>query len=502
MSKSDRPSPYRWIVLVVYMLVTMATQIQWLAHASVMRAARSFYAGQFNPASIFNIDFLAMIYMIVYIVACIPASWIIDRKGIRIGLGIGSAMVALAGLAKGIWASSFVAQVVAQTVLAIAQPFIINAVTAVTVRWFPLRERGTAAGLASLSQYLGFIVALGVTPLMVVTNPARPDYGRGMDTALLAYGIFSFVAGVAAIVFIRERPANAQADDMHEYSGFLNEIKAILSHRDMILLLALFFIGLGIMNAVSSMVDSIAGNLGVMDSDGLIGVFMILGGIIGAVLVPMLSDHFRKRKFFIVLCIAIMVPGMAGLAFAGRLNPYRYEWKTISAPGETLPAIRNGVAHPSFEAEKAGSYVFGYAMSDKAGRAVDSGTVAVDAVRGQVVTLSGSTKDEGIIRTIYLVAIISSFLFGFAVMSAGPIGFQYAAEIIHPASESISQGMLLLVGQISGIAFTAGMSVRNNIFLDSFMTGFAVLAVVTFILTLLMKESPMIITEKEKYGAG
>ena len=28
-------------------------------------------------------------------------------------------------------------------------------------------------------------------------------------------------------------------------------------------------------------------------------------------------------------------------------------------------------------------------------------------------------------------------------MSAGPLGFQYAAEVSHPAPESTSQGMLL-----------------------------------------------------------
>ena len=46
---------------------------------------------------------------------------------------------------------------------------------------------------------------------------------------------------------------------------------------------------------------------------------------------------------------------------------------------------------------------------------------------------------------------------GFFLLSSGPIGFQYGAEITYPASEGTSNGMLLLMGQISGIAFIFGM---------------------------------------------
>jgi hypothetical protein len=42
-------------------------------------------------------------------------------------------------------------------------------------------------------------------------------------------------------------------------------------------------------------------------------------------------------------------------------------------------------------------------------------------------------------------------------LSAGPIGFQYGAEITYPAPEGTSNGLLLLMGQISGIIFILGM---------------------------------------------
>lgn len=79
---------------------------------------------------------------------------LIDTYGIRVGIGLGAVLAAVGGLLKGLLATNFAAVVIGQVVLAIAQPFILNAVTALSARWFPLRERGTAAGLAALAQYL------------------------------------------------------------------------------------------------------------------------------------------------------------------------------------------------------------------------------------------------------------------------------------------------------------------------------------------------------------
>jgi MFS family permease len=414
----SKPSPYRWIVLIALMAVTLVIELQWLAHASVARVAEFYYAGQFNPDSVFNIDFLALSYMVVFLLVSIPASWVIDSRGIKTGLGIGCILTAVFSLLKGLGGNSFPLVVAAQIGLATAQPFILNAVTAVAARWFPLRERGTAAGLAALAQYLGIAVAMGITPLLVISSPGNPDYGKGMSSMLLVYGIISAVTAVAAFFLIKERPRGTKAEDRYTGYKFGEGFKSMLSRRDMLLALLLFFIGLGIFNAVSSMVDSITGSLGVPDSNGLIGVVMIVGGIIGAVILPILSDKFMKRKLFLVITMAGMVPALTGLAFADKL---------FTAPS-----------------------------------------------------------------AVYSVALISAFMLGFFVMSAGPIGFQYAAEISYPVPESGSQGLLLLAGQISGIVFTALMSIKSNILLKPVMVVFTLLSIVSFVLVLFLKESPLV----------
>ena len=427
MSSTPKVYPYRWVILLAFMLISAVVQIQWLAHAAVARPAEVFYEGQFDPSSFFNIDFLAMVYMLVYLVMSFPASYMIDTYGIRVGISIGAVLAGVAGLMKGLFADSFTVVVVAQVGLAIAQPFILNAVTAVSVRWFPLRERGMAAGFSALAQYIGIVIAMLVTPFMVGSDPAKPGYGTGFETMLLTYGWLTFAVAVVTLLLLREKPPTPPSTETMQRHSFAEGVKHILKQRDMQITLLLFLVGLGIFNAVSSMTDSIAENAGVQDSDGLIGGLMLIGGILGALILPILSDKFRKRKVFLVICIAGMVPGIFGLTFAGDLS-----------------------TDPS---------------------------------------------------TVYTISLVSSFVLGFFIMSAGPLGFQYAAEVSHPAPESTSQGMLLWVGQVTGMIFVAGMSVESNRYLPAFMISFAVLSLFSLAAVLFLRESPMIITERDRMEA-
>jgi len=396
----------------------MSVEIQWLTHAAVERPAEIFYKGQFDPASFLNIDFLAMLYMVLFLLLSFPASYIIDTYGIKAALRIGAAIAGIAAICKAVFATSFMGVVLAQAGLAIAQPFILNAVTAVTVRWFPLEERGLAAGLSALAQYIGIIIAMLVTPMLVGSNPELSSYGTGFERMLWIFGAITAISAAAVFFLVREHPEGYEFSEQDTRHDFGKGVLHILRNRDMQITMLLFLIGLGIFNAISSMTDSISEYAGVKDSDGLIGGLMLIGGILGAVILPALSDKYRRRKIFLVICLAGMVPGIFGLSFAGDIG-----------------------------------------------------------------LTSSST---------YTLLLISAFIVGFFVMSAGPIGFQYAAEVSYPAPESASQGMLLWVGQLSGMIFVALMSVGNNRHLGFFLATFAVLTLFALAGVLFLRESPMI----------
>lgn len=419
---------YRWVILASLMFITMMSQVQWLTHAPIARAADVYYNGRFNPLSFFNVDFLASSYMFFYLIMCIPASWFIDKFGIVKGIGAGAVLMIAGGVIKGFSGNSFTLVLTGQILFAVAQPFIINAPTAVAARWFPVKERAIATGMATLAQYIGILIAMVATPMLIVSSPTDAHYGDGIGSMLRIYGLVTIAASAAAIILLREKPTTPPSNEPYERFDFFPGLRHIFKIRDMWIMIILFTVGLGIFNAVNSMVDSIANYLGIDDSNGMLGGMMLIGGIIGAIIIPILSDIYRKRKLFLVICVVGMVPGIAGIVFAPHLT---------------------------------------------GGFGVNPGSA-------------------------HTVALISAFILGFFVMSAGPIGFQYAAEVSSPAHESTSQGLLLWVGQLSGMIMVTGMSMKNKTFLPAFMVSFVFLIIIAAILIFFIKESALIRAEKEK----
>lgn len=153
-------------------------------------------------------------------------------------------------------------------------------------------------------------------------------------------------------------------------------LRQALHNKNFLLLMLIFFIGLGIFNSVTTWIEDILRPRGFsITQAGIAGGLMIVGGVIGALTLPALSDRYRRRVPFIIIALVGAIPGLAGITFA----------------------------------------------------------------------------------TSTLLLLCSAFLLGFFLLSSGPIGFQYGAEIARPTPEGTSNGLLLLMGQISGIAFIFGM---------------------------------------------
>ena len=297
---------YRWVVLFVYFLINALMQIQWIAFAPITSEAVAFYK---VPAM--QIDLLSLIFMIVYLFVSFPASYIIDTWGIRIGIGIGAALMGIFGFMKGIYGANYNMVILAQIGIAVGQPFVLNSVTKVGARWFPLHERATQAGISVLAQFVGIIIAMALTPVLFKMY--------GMEKMLMIYGVATLAGAIIFLIFNRENPPTPPCPAGHdERIAIFAGLKHIFRQKDMIYLLIFFFIALGIFNAVTTWIEQIISPRGFTITEaGIAGSLMMIGGIVGASILPVLSDKMRKRKIFIVIACIGAIPGLAGLTFAG-----------------------------------------------------------------------------------------------------------------------------------------------------------------------------------------
>jgi cyanate permease len=148
----------------------------------------------------------------------------------------------------------------------------------------------------------------------------------------------------------------------------LDGLKHALKVRNFLLYLVVWFIGMGIFNGVTTWVEVIVRPRGFSPADaGTLGALMLAGGLLGAVIIPAISDRQHKRQRYLALGFSLAIPGLAGLAFADQ----------------------------------------------------------------------------------YWVLLASSFSLGFFLVSASPVGMQYATEVTVPTPEGTSNGLVQLCGQAS-----------------------------------------------------
>jgi len=201
--------------------------------------------------------------------------------------------------------------------------------------------------------------------------------GFGFDGMLLIYGIIALVSSILFIIFAKNRPPSPPSEKIISEKVFMVQgMKSLVTNKYFVILLVLYFIGLGIFNTITTYIEGIVLPRG-FDSTyaGILGGIMLLGGIIGCIIMPALSDKYRVRKPLLLISILMATLSLLLISF----------------------------------------------LSDP------------------------------------VLLLLLGFLFGFGLMSASPIGLEYAIEITRPVPEATSNGLLMMIGQIGGILFILGL---------------------------------------------
>jgi len=188
-----------------------------------------------------------------------------------------------------------------------------------------------------------------------------------ISTVQVIYGGITAFSSALFLLLAREKPPTPPCAPGEETRALmLDGLKHALTVKPFWLYLIAAFIGLGIFNGLTTWVEAIIRPRGFTPTDaGTLGALMIAGGLVGAIVLPALSDKQRKRQRYLMIAFVGAIPGLLGLTFA------------IS-----------------------GALLFG-----------------------------------------------SAVLLGFFLVSAMPVGMQYAAEITHPTPEGTSNGLIQLFGQ-------------------------------------------------------
>jgi len=296
---------YRWVVLAVFMFINLTIQTLWITYAPITGPAASFYS-----VTDLQIGFLAMTFMIAFIPLSIPVSWLIDTYGFRIAVSIGAILMSIFGLLRGFAGENYSLVLWSTIGIAVAQPFLLNAWTKVPANWFAIEERATAVGLVTLANLVGTALGMVLTPILTETI--------SIPNVQLIYGGVAAFSAILFLLFAKENPPTPPGPDGSQVRALmLDGLKHAFTVKSFWLYLFVSFIGLGIFNGMTTWVENIIRPRGFTPVDaGTLGALMLIGGILGAVIIPPFSDKQRKRQPYILFGLLLAIPGLIGITYA------------------------------------------------------------------------------------------------------------------------------------------------------------------------------------------
>lgn len=277
--------PKRWAVLGAYAVVVGVSQMLWLNFAPLLTLVQSRYGVSELTASQ-----LVLVFPLLYVVLSVPAGALTDRRGYRVSVGLGALVMALFAVVR-VFDQAFWPLLAGQIGIAIAQPFILNGISKLVSDWFAEEQSALATGLGTMGMFVGMAVGMAWTPALVTS--------MGLRGAMIVFAVLTSLSGLVFMAVVRPNEMRV-ADKDASSAGF----GPLLRDRTMWLLFVLSLLGLGVFNGLTTWLEQILAPHGIdAEQAGLVGGAILGGGIIGAIVIPALSDFSKRRKPYLLVSV-------------------------------------------------------------------------------------------------------------------------------------------------------------------------------------------------------
>ncbi|XP_051581308.1 feline leukemia virus subgroup C receptor-related protein 1 isoform X1 [Myxocyprinus asiaticus] len=312
----------RFGVLAVFSLYSLVNAFQWIQYSIITNIFMDYY----NVTNIM-IDWLSVVYMVAYVPLIFPATWLLDKKGLRMTALLGAGLNGVGAWVKcaSVRADLFWVTMTAQIICSVAQVFILGLPSRIASVWFGPKEVSTACATAVLGNQLG--VAIGfLLPPVLVPNTADDKELMGHNISIMFYG----TAGVSTLLFLLTvfvikdspplPPSKAQAvlsiKPAEDYS-YKKSMINLFKNKPFILLLISYGIMTGSFYSVSTLLNQmiIYHYPGEEINAGRIGLTLVLAGMVGSILCGFWLDRTKLYKLTTLIVYILSFIGMVVFTF-------------------------------------------------------------------------------------------------------------------------------------------------------------------------------------------
>lgn len=359
----------RWVVLATYALLSMMVAVLWISFAPIAKEVSKYLDDVGHTA----VNMLAICFMILYPFGTIAGSYCTATYGLRGTVITGGALALLSAgiryLAIVLYESdtysadtAYAVLFVGQCFAGMAQPFFMNLPTMIADNWFSAEERDVATTAASLFNPLGNAVGQ-MLPTMFVYEQDSGDV-RGLPTLLFYELIMCLVTFGAALIWFSDKPptppSRSTATKAKQYKQstssvqrLVNDAKTLSKDRNYLILLFAFSMGLGLFNALMTLIEQIVDPYGYSSDDaGVFGALLIVCGLVGAAFTGVMLEKTHAYRPVLKFGFAFACCSVVLLVFMLREDNFAALAASFSIMGACvlplLPAVLENCAECTY----------------------------------------------------------------------------------------------------------------------------------------------------------
>ena len=284
---SKQKPPNKWLIIAGFSLLLGVNQFLWLTFATIVISTEAHFG-----VNEFFANLLTLMFPIIFVLLAIHSGKVLDNIGYKKIVSLAALLMLIGSIIRWLGADHYWTVFAGQLLIAIAQPYITNAINQVTSDWFDKSQIATVTGVIMGGMFLA--TAFGAFA------PAPLIEAFGFSGMLLINVIITAVAVVGFLLVVVEKPKQQDS------AISLHEIESLLKNKRLWFISLAVFIAMGYFNGLSNWIAPILAPRGIDEATaGTITAMLIVGGILGALLIPLFSDYLQKRRIFLILATLV-----------------------------------------------------------------------------------------------------------------------------------------------------------------------------------------------------
>ncbi|KAJ9582459.1 hypothetical protein L9F63_003152 [Diploptera punctata] len=310
----------RWIMLGLYVGFAFVNNMQWIQYAIINNLVMKYY----NVGSV-AVDWTSIIFMAGFIPLIFPAMYLLEKKGLKWTIFLGTLGTAVGSCIKAFSVSPdrFWGALLGQSFVGSSQVFLLGIPPNLAAVWFGSDQVSTACSIGVFGNLLGVAVGFLMPPVFVRNHDNVEDIGSDLSLMFNCTAGISIFLLVLIVAFFQAEPSLPPSPEQalkrgsKEETNFLIGVKNLLINRGFLLLVFTYATAVAALNSFSTLLNQLILPYfpGGERFAGQVGLMFIIGGMVGSVVLGVVLDKTHKYKETAVASYAFSIVCMLAFSF-------------------------------------------------------------------------------------------------------------------------------------------------------------------------------------------